>query len=73
VYITDFGLAKYYTSIATSETEGPTMFTRKYAAPEVVEQDKRGFAADIFSLGCVFVEIITVITRKTCSKPLSRF
>ena len=57
VYIADFGIARSYSSIAASETEGPTMFTRRYAAPEVVEQDRRGLQADVFSLGCVFVEI----------------
>jgi serine/threonine protein kinase len=63
VYIADFGIARSYSSIAASETEGPTMFTRRYAAPEVVEQDRRGLQADIFSLGCVFVEIGATIAQ----------
>lgn len=63
VYIADFGIARSYSSIAATETEGPTMFTRKYAAPEVVEQDKRGLQADIFSLGAVFVEIAATIVQ----------
>lgn len=63
VYIADFGIARSYSSIAASETEGPTMFTRRYAAPEVVEQDKRGLQADVFSLGCVFVEIGATIAE----------
>jgi len=58
VYIADFGISRSYASIADAETEGPTMFTRKYAAPEVVDKGRRGLAADIFSLGCVFAEII---------------
>ncbi|KAF2684313.1 kinase-like protein [Lentithecium fluviatile CBS 122367] len=58
VYIADFGIARAYTSLEAAETEGPTMFTRKYAAPEVVDFDKRGFPADIFSMGCVFTEMI---------------
>jgi len=61
-YIADFGIARNYTSLAASETDGPTMFTRKYAAPEVVDRQSRGLSADIFSLGCVFLEIKTVIT-----------
>ena len=58
VYIADFGIARSYLTAADSETENPTGFTRKYAAPEVVEQEKRGFSADISSLSCVLLEII---------------
>lgn len=57
VYLADFGIARSYQNYEATETDGPTMYTRKYAAPEVVDQDKRGLAADIFSLGCVFMEI----------------
>jgi len=62
VYIADFGIARSYASLAAMETEGPTMFTRKYAAPEVVDRGKRGLPADIFSLGCVFTEITAVLS-----------
>jgi serine/threonine protein kinase len=57
IYIADFGISRSYETLDACETEGPTMFTRKYAAPEVVDRDKRGLSADIFSLRCVFVEI----------------
>jgi serine/threonine protein kinase len=57
VYIADFGIAKAYRSAAESFTDSPTAFTRTYAAPEVVMQDTRGYPADIFSLGCVFMEM----------------
>ena len=57
VYIADFGIAKAYRSAAESFTDSPTAFTRIYAAPEVVMQDTRGYPADIFSLGCVFMEM----------------
>lgn len=61
VYITDFGISRSYHTLDATETEGPTMFTRRYAAPEVVDRSKRGLSADIFSLGCVFVEIGTTL------------
>lgn len=61
VYIADFGIARSYLSVEDSETEGPTMFTRRYAAPEVTDRDIRGLSADIFSLGCVFVEMFTFL------------
>ena len=67
VYIADFGIARSYTSLAAVETEGPTMFTRKYAAPEVVDCGKRGLSADIFSMGCVFLEIVVLIRHWVAS------
>jgi serine/threonine protein kinase len=57
IYIADFGIARSYATPEDMETDGPTMFTRKYAAPEVVDRGPKGRPADIFSLGCVFVEI----------------
>ncbi|ORY11323.1 kinase-like domain-containing protein, partial [Clohesyomyces aquaticus] len=61
IYIADFGISRSYQSPSESETDSPTSFTRTYAAPEVVIQDKRGFSADIFSLGCVFAEMLATL------------
>jgi hypothetical protein len=61
VYIADFGIARSYKNAADAETDSPVSFTRTYAAPEVVLQDRRGFSADIFSLGCVFVEMMATL------------
>jgi serine/threonine protein kinase len=61
VYIADFGIARAYKSAEDSNTDSPTSFTRTYAAPEVVAQDLRGYSADIFSLGCVFLEIVEAL------------
>lgn len=61
IYIADFGIARSYQSAAESETDSPTPFTRKYAAPEVVLQETRGFKADIFSLGCIYVEMVATV------------
>ena len=61
IYIADFGIARAYQSIADSETDSPTFCTRLYAAPEVIEGKRRGLSADIFSLGCVFLEILATI------------
>ncbi|KAF1361288.1 kinase-like protein, partial [Lizonia empirigonia] len=57
IYIADFGISRSYQNMETSNTDGPTSYTFKYAAPEVVSQDQRGLSADIFSLGCVYFEI----------------
>jgi serine/threonine protein kinase len=59
--IADFGIARSYRTQDEIETDGFTSFTKKYAAPEVVRQDLRGLPADIFSLGCVFLEIYSAI------------
>ncbi|KAF2737372.1 kinase-like protein [Polyplosphaeria fusca] len=61
IYITDFGISRSYDSIEESETETPTSFTRAYAAMEVVLQESRGLSADIFSLGCVYAEMLATI------------
>ena len=61
VYIADFGIARAYTSAEDAETANPTAFTRVYAAPEVVCQDTRGLKADVFSLGCVFAEMVAAL------------
>lgn len=63
VLLADFGISKQYE--ADTVTEGMTPFTDKYAPPEVVGRDKRNLSADIFSLGCVFLEMMTVVLGET--------
>lgn len=63
VYMADFGIARSYAQDASIETDGRTSFTLKYAAPEVVRQEVRGMSADIFSLGCVFLEIYAAVSN----------
>jgi serine/threonine protein kinase len=58
IFIADFGIARSYATSEDIETDGRTSFSKRYAAPEVVKQDLKGLAADIFSLGCVFLEIL---------------
>ncbi|KAF1960563.1 Rad4-domain-containing protein [Byssothecium circinans] len=64
VYITDFGIARAYQSPVEAKTDSPTSYTRTYAALEVVDQDKRSSSADMFSLSCVFMEILTTMLSK---------
>jgi serine/threonine protein kinase len=61
VCIADFGISRSYDRVEAIETDGRTAFTPKYAAPEVAEQELRGLKADIFSLGCVFLEVYSVL------------
>jgi serine/threonine protein kinase len=61
IYLTDFGSSKFYPSVEDTETDGFTPFTRGYAAPEVVLQETRGLPADVFSMGCVFTEMLATV------------
>jgi len=61
VYLADFGISKKFAADELSQTDGVTALTRKYCAPEVYNGDLRGRSADIFSLGCVFLEMATVM------------
>lgn len=58
---TDFGLSKDVFGLADSVTDGRCRGTRKYSAPEVELWEPRGRAADVFSLGCVLMEIWSVL------------
>jgi serine/threonine protein kinase len=64
IYLADFGIARSYRTAADVETDSSTSFTKAYAAPEVLRQDMRGFPADIFSLGLVFLETDAVLTNR---------
>jgi serine/threonine protein kinase len=58
IIVADFGIARSYASAQESVTGSPTSFTRTYASPEVINQAPRSFKADIFSLGCVMLEML---------------
>lgn len=58
--LTDFGIAHRYASPEEVDTSGYTEKTKKYACPEALDEENRNYSADIFSLGCVFLEIVTI-------------
>jgi hypothetical protein len=65
IYLTDFGSAHQFSSGLTSSTEGYAVgVTKMYSAPEVVHEDRRSRPADVYSLGCVFSEMVTVINKR---------
>ncbi|CZT04062.1 uncharacterized protein RCO7_05660 [Rhynchosporium graminicola] len=69
VYIADFGISRSFKSLDHStakQTPTPTAHL-KYCAPEVWEQDVHGRAADVFSLVCVFTEMLTVLCGCKCN------
>lgn len=59
VMITDFGTSLDWMELEEDATTGqPVAFTNTYAAPEVALAKPRNSAADLWSLGCVFLEIV---------------
>ncbi|KAF1973901.1 kinase-like protein [Bimuria novae-zelandiae CBS 107.79] len=61
VFLTDFGISRDWSELGHSTTEGPATKTLRYSAPEVAADMPRNSSADIWSLGCVFLEIWTVL------------
>lgn len=60
LYITDFGISKDSKDADDSVTSGPEVGTLKYCAPEISRGEPRNRSADIYSLGCTFLEMATV-------------
>jgi serine/threonine protein kinase len=65
VYYTDFGLAKDFDSEMTSSTEGYVLKTPMYSPTEVISEERRSRSADVFSLGCVFAEMATLLGKRS--------
>ncbi|KAH7346045.1 kinase-like domain-containing protein [Pyrenochaeta sp. MPI-SDFR-AT-0127] len=57
VLITDFGLARDY----LDTTSGPTLLSPRYCSPEVAAYEARNMSADIWSLGCVFLDMVAAL------------
>ena len=65
----DFGLSRDCLDEA-STTSGPVQArTLMYCAPEVADEERRGKASDVYSLGCCFLEMTTLL----CGKKLDTF
>ena len=65
-YLADFGLAKDFAGDDNSISDGSRpVGTSAYRAPEVRPKESRGCGADVFSLGCVYSEMITVCLGKS--------
>ena len=65
VYLTDFGISLDWENLSRSTTTNETAKSPLYCAPEVARGEKRNTSADIWSLGCVFVEMLTLIKGRT--------
>jgi serine/threonine protein kinase len=61
VFLSDFGVSSI--GEITANTKAMPL-TRQYCAPEVPEGVSRELASDIWSLGCVFLEMLTVAYKE---------
>lgn len=62
VLITDFGTSRNWSDRSKGTTTGESgPYTPGYAAPEVVAWEARNESSDIWSLGCVFLDILSVL------------
>jgi serine/threonine protein kinase len=69
ILLTDFGLSFDSTKSEGSTTEGlPAGLSQRYCAPEVIYYEPRNSSSDIWSLGCVFLEMVTILKGQTIQK-----
>lgn len=66
VILTDFGISRRFAKSSSHVTNDRWEWTRKYASPEIMKGKKvpRGDPSDVFSLGRVFLEMMTPILGK---------
>ncbi|MCJ1245015.1 hypothetical protein MMC30_002216 [Trapelia coarctata] len=62
IFYTDFGLSNTIPDDKSMISDAG-FITRQYAAPEV-KRGKRGKPSDIWSLGCVFLELVTIMLHR---------
>ncbi|KAJ4364676.1 hypothetical protein N0V83_009273 [Neocucurbitaria cava] len=72
IYFTDFSLSCAFDLGNTTSTDNPSRSSPMYAAPEIVDKyngeiKRHGRASDIFALGCVFCDMLTILTGRSVS------
>jgi serine/threonine protein kinase len=60
IWLTDFGTATDFSLLSSSSNGGCERGTPRYFAPEVAAYDSNGRGADIFSLGCILLELCAI-------------
>ena len=71
VYLCDFGISFDWTGFDPT-TEGPSPRTPGYCAPEVLDAKARDTSSDVWSLGRVFCDMLTVLAGKPMTELLER-
>jgi len=65
VILADFDIAKQYTNKKFVVTTGATAYTAETAPQNVKDGGQRGLESDVFSLGCVFLETVSMAFGET--------
>ncbi|KAJ4377488.1 hypothetical protein N0V83_000313 [Neocucurbitaria cava] len=73
VYLADFGVSLDWANLVRSTTTEDSAKSWIYCAPEVAKLQKRNSSADIWSLGCVFIEMLTVLKGFTAHDLREKF
>jgi serine/threonine protein kinase len=61
VLFSDFGLSRNFADDPGSTTSGLTPASPRYCAPEVAAYESRNTSSDVWSLGCVFLEMAAAL------------
>ena len=73
VILTDFGISKKFEKNTTHVTSDGTVRTERYMSPEMAQGQSRNDLDDIFMLGCVFLEMASVLLGHPCESVRNRF
>ena len=68
VLLVDFELALDWRDLGQSTTDTNRGLSPRYAAPEVMQELESNSTSDTWSLGCVFLEMATVLKGKTITQ-----
>jgi serine/threonine protein kinase len=73
VYLTDFGISLDWEDLSGSTTTADSAKTILYCAPEVANYQPRNSSSDVWSLGCVFLEMVTTLKGEKITNMRSYF
>ena len=61
VLVTDFGISRRFSENESHATQEQRFRTDPYASPEMLKNEERDDSSDTFSLGCVFLEMVSLL------------
>ncbi|KAL8950722.1 MAG: hypothetical protein Q9222_003258 [Ikaeria aurantiellina] len=75
VVLTDFGISRRFPKKAPHVTNDKWEMTQKYASPEIMRGKKqpRDDPSDVFSLGCVFLEMASLILGRDLDRMIEYY
>jgi len=73
VYLTDFGVSLDWSELEGGTTTATPQTTPSYSALEVANYEPRNEMSDVWSLGCVFLEMATLLKDLSIAEMQSHF